>query len=170
MNCNGAKRFGKSEIHSSYLCTQPDYVACHNQAYVHQYQLLEGIKENGTFVLNCTWDDEELAEHLPREMKEELRKKKIRFYTINAFDLAEQIGLGKRINMIMQSCFFALTGLMEEERYVRLLKEEVVKNYGNRGESVVNKNHQAIDAAKAKLHQVDVEKLFEKERAPSSVR
>ena len=161
-------RFGKSEIHSSYLCTQPDYVACHNQAYVHQYQLLEGIKENGTFVLNCTWDDEELAEHLPREMKEELRKKKIRFYTINAFDLAEQIGLGKRINMIMQSCFFALTGLMEEERYVRLLKEEVVKNYGNRGESVVNKNHQAIDAAKAKLHQVDVEKLFEKESVPVS--
>ncbi|MDD3415625.1 MAG: pyruvate:ferredoxin (flavodoxin) oxidoreductase [Lachnospiraceae bacterium] len=156
-------RFGEEIIRSSYLCSNVDYVACHNQTYVRQYQVLDGIKEKGIFLLNCVWSDEELAEKLTQEMKELILNKKIEFYTINAFDVAEKIGLGRRINMIMQTAFFALAKLIPEEDYVHYLKAEVQKNYGNRGEKVVNMNNAAIDQAKEALHKVDLNKIIAKE-------
>lgn len=162
-------RFGKEIIRSSYLCSNVDYVACHNQTYVRQYQVLDGIKEKGIFLLNCVWSDEELAEKLPQEMKEMILQKKIQFYTINAFELAERIGLGRRINMIMQTAFFALVPLISEEDYVSYLKAEVEKNYGNRGEKVVNMNHAAISQAKQALHQVELCRILEKDSAADVV-
>ncbi len=105
-------RFGDSPVRSSYLIHHADYIACHNQAYVGGYDLLEGIKDNGIFLLNCIWDDTQLCTHLPVAMKKEILEKKIRFYTINAAQLGEELGLGKRINMIMQTAFFALSGIV----------------------------------------------------------
>ena len=105
-------RFGDSPIRSSYLVEHGDYIACHNQAYVKDYDLLEGIKENGIFLLNCIWDEQQLSKHLPEAMKQTILNKNIRFYTINGAQLAEELGLGRRINMIMQTAFFALTKMI----------------------------------------------------------
>ena len=108
-------RFGKNPIKSTYLITEADFVACHNESYVHAYDVLEGLKKGGTFLLNCTWDDAALEEHLPAAMKQYIAKNKIKFYTIDATDLGVKIGLGNRINMIMQSAFFALTKVIPVE-------------------------------------------------------
>lgn len=158
-------RFGKEMIRSSYLCSNVDYVACHNQTYVRQYQILDGIKEKGIFLLNCVWSDEELAEKLPQDMKDTILQKKVQFYTINAFEVAERIGLGRRINMIMQTAFFALVPLISEEDSISYLKAEVEKNYGNRGEKVINMNYAAMSQAKDALHRVELCRILEKESA-----
>ena len=156
-------RFGKEIIHSSYLCSNADYIACHNQSYVRQYDLLDGIKKKGIFLLNCIWTDDELADKIPDKMKKQILENNLRFYTINAFDVAEKIGLGRRINMIMQSAFFALTDLIPEVEYISYLKAEVEKNYGNRGAQIVEMNNAAIDQAKSALHQVNLQKLVQRE-------
>ena len=156
-------RFGKEIIHSSYLCSNADYIACHNQSYVRQYDLLDGIKKKGIFLLNCIWTDDELADKIPDKMKKQILENNLRFYTINAFDVAEKIGLGRRINMIMQSAFFALIDLIPEVEYISYLKAEVEKNYGNRGAQIVEMNNAAIDQAKSALHQVNLQKLVQRE-------
>lgn len=154
-------RFGNSPIRSSYLVCHADYVACHNQSYVDRYDLLEGIKEGGTFVLNCVWNREELGEHLPYAFIRTLAEKKIRFYIINAFALAQRLGLGNRINMVMQSAFFALAEIIPTQEAMQYLKDEVVKNYGHQGQEVVDKNFAAIDAAAGCLEEINVEALLE---------
>ena len=138
-------RFGKSKIQSTYLVNEADFVACHNQAYVEQYDLLKGIKKNGTFILNCIWDGKELSEHLPAAMKRYIAKNDINFYTINATAIAEEIGLGNRINMIMQAAFFKLAGVVPVDDAVKYLKEAVEKSYGKKGEKIVRMNNTAID-------------------------
>ena len=148
-------RFGDSPVRSSYLIHHADYIACHNQAYVGGYDLLEGIKDNGIFLLNCIWDDTQLCTHLPVAMKKEILEKKIRFYTINAAQLGEELGLGKRINMIMQTAFFALSGIIPQEQAVSYLKQEVQKNYGHQGQQVIDRNYAAIDNAVGQIHKVD---------------
>lgn len=148
-------RFGDSPVRSSYLIHHADYIACHNQAYVGGYDLLEGIKDNGIFLLNCIWDDTQLCTHLPVAMKKEILEKKIRFYTINAAQLGEELGLGKRINMIMQTAFFALSGIIPQEQAVSYLKQEVKKNYGHQGQQVIDRNYAAIDNAAGQIHKVD---------------
>lgn len=152
-------RFGESPIRSSYLINHADYIACHNQVYVNGYDLLEGIKENGIFLLNCVWDDAQLNEHLPLSMKRTIKEKKIRFYTVDAVHLGESLGLGKRINMIMQTAFFALADIIPIDDAIACLKQEVQKNYGHQGQKVVDRNFAAIDATVDKLHKVDVEFL-----------
>ena len=144
-------RFGDSPVRSSYLIHHADYIACHNQAYVGGYDLLEGIKDNGIFLLNCIWDDTQLCTHLPVAMKKEILEKKIRFYTINAAQLGEELGLGKRINMIMQTAFFALSGIIPQEQAVSYLKQEVKKNYGHQGQQVIDRNYAAIDNAAGQI-------------------
>ena len=111
-------RFGDTPINSPYLIDEADYIACHNQSYVHQYDLLKGLKKGGTFVLNCIWNQEELEENLPAKMKQYIAKNEINFYTVNATKIAAEIGLGSRINMIMQAAFFKLAGIIEEEKAV----------------------------------------------------
>ena len=149
-------RFGKEPIRSTYLINSADFVACHNQAYVDQYNLVKGLKEGGTFVLNCIWSKEELDAHLPAYLKRYLAEKKIKFYTINATDIAEEIGLGGRINMIMQAAFFQLAKVIPEAEAVAYLKEAVRDTYGKKGARIVEMNDAAIDKGIEKLVQIDV--------------
>ena len=149
-------RFGKNKIQSTYLITQADFVACHNQAYVHQYDVLAGLKKGGTFLLNCVWSDEELSENLPAHMKKYIVENDIKFYTINATKLGQEIGLGNRINMIMQSAFFKLADVIPVEDAVGYLKESIVKTYGLKGEKIVSMNQQAVDSGIDCIHAVSV--------------
>lgn len=138
-------RFGKTPIRSHYEIDQADFVACHNQSYVYNYNLLKGLRKNGTFVLNTIWTEEELNEKLPASMKRYIVENNIDFYIINAIKIAQQIGLGGRINMIMQSAFFKLANIIPLEDAVKYLKQAVVTSYGKKGEKVVNMNYEAID-------------------------
>ena len=138
-------RFGKEPIHAPYLIDEADYIACHNQSYVHQYDLLKGLKKGGIFVLNCLWDDKGLEENLPASMKRYIGENDIQFYTVNAVKIASEIGLGNRINMIMQAAFFKLANIIPEDEASKYLKEAVVKAYGKKGEKVINMNYAAID-------------------------
>ena len=149
-------RFGKNPIKSTYLITEADFVACHNESYVHAYDVLAGLKKGGTFLLNCTWDDAALEEHLPAAMKQYIAKNKIKFYTIDATDLGVKIGLGNRINMIMQSAFFALTKVIPVEDAEKYLKKSIEKSYGRKGENVVKMNWAAVDAGLTGFHAVKV--------------
>ena len=139
-------RFGDTPIRSTYLIDEADYIACHNQSYVYQYDLLKGLKKGGVFVLNCIWNEAELEANLPAKMKKYIVENDIKFYTVNATKIASEVGLGNRINMVMQSAFFKLANIISEEDAVKYLKEAVVKAYGKKGEKVVNMNHAAIDA------------------------
>lgn len=149
-------RFGKNKIQSTYLITEADYVACHNQAYVHQYDVLKGLKKGGTFLLNCQWDDAELEKELPAAMKRYIAENDIDFYTINATKIGAEIGLGNRINMVMQSAFFNLSKVIDIDEAVGYLKDSIKKSYGLKGDDVVNMNYAAVDAGLTGAHKVDV--------------
>ncbi len=149
-------RFGKNKIQSTYLVNESDFVACHNQAYTRQYDLLDGLREGGTFVLNCVWNEEELERELPNSLKKALADKKASFYIINANAVAEEIGLGNRINMIMQSVFFKLANVIPVDDAIAYLKESVVDAYGVKGENIVKMNHLAIDKGLDMVKKVDV--------------
>lgn len=138
-------RFGKKPIKSSYLVNRADYVACHNKSYVYHYDLLKGLKKNGTFVLNCPWSKEELDEKLPASIKRYIAENNINFYIIDAVGIAHDIGLGGRINMIMQSAFFKLTGVIPIEDAVKYLKESIEATYGKKGQKIVEMNYAAVD-------------------------
>ncbi|WP_418709207.1 pyruvate:ferredoxin (flavodoxin) oxidoreductase [Bilophila wadsworthia] len=150
-------RFGKSPIHSTYLVNQADYIACHKSAYVHQYDVLEGIKEGGVFVLNSEWNTvEDLSRELPAAMKRTLARKNIKFYNVDAVKVAMEIGLGGRINMIMQTAFFKLAEVIPFEQAVALLKDSIKKTYGRKGDKVVNMNLAAVDNAIAALTEIKI--------------
>jgi len=149
-------RFGKNKIQSTYLVTEADFVACHTQAYVHQYDLLKGLKKGGTFVLNCVWSKEELDAHLPATMKRYMAENDIRFYIINATDIAHEIGLGNRINMIMQAAFFKLSEVIPIDEAVRYLKDSVEHTYGKKGGKIVEMNHAAIDRGVTDFIRIDI--------------
>ncbi|MDI3311594.1 MAG: pyruvate:ferredoxin (flavodoxin) oxidoreductase, partial [Thermoanaerobacterium sp.] len=149
-------RFGKKPIRSTYLINNADFVACHKQAYVYNYDVLAGLKKGGTFLLNCTWKPEELDEKLPASMKRYIAKNNINFYIINAVDIAKELGLGARINMIMQSAFFKLANIIPIDEAVKHLKDAIVKSYGHKGEKIVNMNYAAVDRGIDALVKVDV--------------
>ncbi|MDO4799205.1 MAG: pyruvate:ferredoxin (flavodoxin) oxidoreductase [Bacillota bacterium] len=149
-------RFGDTPIRSTYLIDEADYVACHNQSYVFQYDLLKGLKKGGTFVLNTKWNAEELDAHLPGAMKRYLAKNEINFYTIDATSVAEEIGLGNRINMLMQSAFFKLANVIDINDAVRYLKDAIKKSYGNKGDKIVELNNKAVDYGIEKLVKISV--------------
>lgn len=151
-------RFGKHEIRSPYLVSHADYVACHNQSYVNKYDLLQSLKQGGTFVLNTYWTEEELEQHLPAVMKKQLAEKEAKFYIINAVKIAEDIGLGNRINMVMQGAFFKLTKVLPEEVYVKELKAGIHKMYGKKGEKVVRMNEEAVDQGIMAIKQINIPK------------
>ncbi|EIW19839.1 MULTISPECIES: pyruvate:ferredoxin (flavodoxin) oxidoreductase [Pelosinus] len=138
-------RFGKKPIKSPYLINKADFVACHNQSYVDKYDVLVGLKPNGSFLLNCIWDQEELETKLPGFMKRYIAQNNINFYTLNAVKIAQEIGLGGRINMIMQSAFFKIAHIIPVEDAVNYLKDAVVGSYGNKGQKVIDMNNAAID-------------------------
>ena len=150
-------RFGKSPIKSTYLINSADYIACHVPTYVNQYDVLAGIKDGGVFVLNSGWNTvEELERELPAVMRRILARKKIRFYNVDAVGLARELGLGGRINMIMQTAFFKLSNVLPFEKAVALLKESIHQAYGNKGEKVVAMNIQAVDKALDMLKEIAV--------------
>ncbi len=149
-------RFGTSPIRSTYLLDEADFVSCSKQAYVNQYDLLKGLKKGGTFLLNCTWEVEELDDHLPAKMKKYLADNDIEFYIVNANKIAADLGLGSRINMIIQSAFFKLSQVLPLDEAVGYLKESIVKSYGHKGDDVVNMNYAAVDAGTDALTKVEV--------------
>ena len=149
-------RFGKEPIRAPYLINAADFVAVHNQSYVDKYDVTAGLKKGGTFLLNCNWSAEELEKHLPGQIKRYIAKKDINFYIIDAVKIAQQIGLGGRINMIMQSAFFKLADIIPLEDAVKYLKEAVEHSYGLKGKDVVDMNNAAIDMGVNAVVKVDV--------------
>ncbi len=149
-------RFGKTPIKSPYLINKADFIACHNQAYVFKYFVLDGLKNGGKFLLNTIWTPEELNEKLPASYKKYIAENNIQFYTLNAVKIAQEIGLGGRINMIMQSAFFQLANIIPIEDATKYLKEAVVKSYGKKGQKVVDMNHAAIDKGIESLVKIEV--------------
>ena len=148
-------RFGPEKIRSSYLVNQADFVACHKAAYVNLYDILEGIKEGGTFLLNSPWETLEDLEHeLPGHMKRAIARKKLKFYNVDAVKVAMDVGLGGRINMVTQTAYFKLANVIPFTQAVALLKESIVKTYGGKGEKVVNMNMAAVDKALESLVEV----------------
>ncbi|WP_049854747.1 pyruvate:ferredoxin (flavodoxin) oxidoreductase [Dickeya fangzhongdai] len=138
-------RFGSQPITSPYLIRNADFIACSQQSYVDKYDLLAGLKPGGIFLLNCTWNPTELEAALPAAMKRYLARNQIRFYVVNAVDIARQLGLGGRFNMIMQAAFFKLTGIIPADTAADYLKSAVALSYGKKGQSVVEMNQSAID-------------------------
>ena len=149
-------RFGKTPIQSPYQIDAADFTACHNPAYVTQYDMLSTLKDGGTFLLNCQWSDEELDANLPASMKQQLAKKHIKFYAIDAIDLAAKVGMGNRINTIMQAAFFKLADVIPYEQADEYMKAYAKKTYGKKGDAVVQKNWDAIDIAISGLREVKV--------------
>jgi len=149
-------RFGKTPIQSTYLITDADFVACHKQTYVNQYDLLKGLKKGGTFVLNCQWDFSELEKELPASIKKYIAENNIDFYIIDATSIAAEIGLGSRINMIMQAAFFKLARVIPIDDAVKYMKEAIKKTYGKKGEKIVQMNYKAVDRGIESLKEVKV--------------
>ena len=149
-------RFGHTPINQPYLINFADYVAVHNSSYVHKYNVLTGLKEGGTFLLNCPWDMDGLNKELPGQMKRYLVEKKINFYTIDAVKIAQGIGLGGRINMIMQAAFFKLTGIIPIDDAVKYLKEAIEHSYGNKGKNIVDMNDAAVDQGIGALKKIEI--------------
>ena len=149
-------RFGDVPIRSTYLIDAADFIACHNPAYVTMYDMVSSLKDGGTFLLNSQWEPEEMDEHLPAAMKQLLAKKHAKFYTINAIALAAKVGMGGRINTIMQAAFFKLANIIPYEDADKYMKAYAKKTYGKKGDAVVQKNWDAIDIAISGLKEVKV--------------
>ncbi|MBP9027654.1 MAG: pyruvate:ferredoxin (flavodoxin) oxidoreductase [Aminivibrio sp.] len=150
-------RFGKKPIKSTYLIDTADFIACHKQEYVHLYDVLSGLKEGGTFLLNTQWTTlEDLESHLPARMKRYLANRKINFYILNGIDIGEEIGLGNRINMIMQSAFFKLSGVIPIEDAVKYMKDAIDHTYGKKGEKILEMNYKAVDAGVDALKKIEI--------------
>ncbi len=149
-------RFGPAKIKGSYQIKAANYIACHNQAYVNKYALIDDLKEGGSFLLNTIWTPEELDANLPADLKRKIVEKKAKFYTIDAVNIAKEIGLGGRVNMIVQAAFFAISKILPVEDAVKYLKEQVNKTYGAKGQDIVDMNCAAIDKGVTMFKQIDV--------------
>ena len=147
-------RFGTKPIDMPYLIDAADYIACHRQSYVQRFDLLRGIKDGGTFMLNCTWSDEELEKELPAKIKRAIAKHHVKFYTLNGDAIGQKLGLGTRINMVMQSAFFALAKVIPVEDAVKYLKDSIITNYGKKGQKIIDMNNGAVDAGVEEFHEV----------------
>ena len=147
-------RFGKSPIQSTYLIENADYIACHQPSYVHKYNILEGIKEGGTFVLNSPWTLEDMETELPGSVKRAIAQNKLKFYNIDGVKIAAEVGLGGRINMVMQTAFFKLADVLPVDEAVKLLKEAINKTYGKKGQKIVEMNWAAVDVALDKVNEI----------------
>lgn len=148
-------RFGKKPIKSSYLVYDADYVACHNKSYIYHYDIVKGLKQNGTFVLNCPWNPEELEEKLPAVLKRYIADYNIEFYIIDAVSVAQEVGLSNRINMVMQTVFFKLANVIPIDDAIRYLKEFIEKTYGKKGKKIVEMNNKAVDMSLERLIKVE---------------
>ena len=149
-------RFGKDKIQSTYLISKANFVACHCPAYVRKYNMVQDIKKGGTFLLNCSWTPEELEHHLPGQAKRYIAQNDIKVYTIDGISIGKEIGLGKRINTILQSAFFKLANIIPEEQALDLMKKAAKATYGKKGDDIVNMNYAAIDAGAQRIVEIPV--------------
>ena len=150
-------RFGDKPIRSPYYINKADFVACHNPSYIIKgYPMVRDVKPGGIFMINCQWSDEELDHHMPAVAKRYIAKNNIQVYTINAIDLAIEIGMGKRTNTILQSAFFTLAKVMPQEEAIGYMKDAATKSYLKKGQDVVDMNHKAIDAGATAFHKVEI--------------
>ncbi len=149
-------RFGDEPIKSTYLIDEADYVACHKESYVDQFDMVTDLHKGGTFLLNCSWDVEELDEKLPAEMKRYIAENEINFYMIDGVKIAQEVGLGGRINMVMQTAFFKLADIIPVDEAVSYLKDAIEKSYGHKGEKIVEMNNSAVDKSLDAIIKVDV--------------
>ena len=149
-------RFGKSPIKSTYLIKQANFVACHNPSYVNKYNMVQELVDGGTFLLNCPWDMEGLEAHLPGQVKAYIADHNIKFYTIDGIKIGKEIGLGGRINTVLQSAFFKLANIIPEEEALDLMKKAAKATYGRKGDKIVQMNYDAIDAGAKQVVEVAV--------------
>ncbi|MCL2632121.1 MAG: pyruvate:ferredoxin (flavodoxin) oxidoreductase [Coriobacteriia bacterium] len=149
-------RFGAEPIRSPYLINQADYVACHNQSYITQYDMAKDLKDGGTFMLNCRWSADELEANLPALLKRRLAEKNAKFYIIDAYGIARDIGLGNYINMIMQAAFFKLANVIPIDDAVQYLRQGIVDSYGKRGQEILDMNFAAVDTGLNAFIEVEV--------------
>ena len=149
-------RFGEELIRSPYLCTKADFVACHNFSFLEKYDMLANAKEGAVFLLASPYGADEVWQHMPDEIEQQIIDKKIQFYVIDAIKLAEELGLGARINTIMQTCFFEISGVLPKDKAIDALKSAIKKTYGKKGDKIVEMNFAAVDGAVTKLQKVDV--------------
>ncbi len=149
-------RFGPHPIHSTYLIRHANFVAVHQFEFLFHYKVLDNAMEGATFLLNAPYPPEEVWDHLPREVQEAIIDKKLKFYAIDAYDVAKKTGMGRRINTIMQTCFFAISGILPRDEAIAKIKEAIVKTYGKKGEEIVQKNFEAVDSTLANLYEIPV--------------
>ena len=149
-------RFGKDPIKSTYFISKSNFTACHNPSYVSKYDMVQEVVDGGSFLLNCPWDMEGLEKHLPGQMKRYIAEHNIKFYTIDGIKLGKEIGLGGRINTILQSAFFVISGVIPKDDAIKYMKEAATKTYGRKGEKIVKMNHDAIDAGATNFVEVQV--------------
>ena len=149
-------RFGKKAIKSTYLIKQANFVACHNPSYVRKYNMVQELVPGGTFLLNCSWSPEELETHLPGQVKRYIAENDIQFYTIDGIKIGKEIGLGGRINTVLQSAFFKLAAIIPEETAIELMKAAAKATYGKKGDKIVQMNYDAIDAGATGVVKIDV--------------
>ncbi len=147
-------RFGPEPIRSSYLIEQANFVACHQFVFLEKYDVLEYATEGAVFLLNAPYPKDQVWDKLPREVQEQIINKKLKFYAIDAYDVAKATGMGVRINTIMQTCFFAISGVLPKDEAIAKIKEAIQKTYGKKGEEIVKKNFAAVDAALEHLHEI----------------
>ncbi len=148
-------RFGKNPIRSPYLIDRANFVACHNPSFVEKYDMLNNIDEGGTFLLTTSHSADEVWDTLPKEVQQQIIDKKVKFYVIDAISIGHEIGLGARINMIMQAAFFKLTGILPQEQAIAAIQKAIKKSYGRYGDKVVEMNFQAVEAGMTKLTEVN---------------
>ena len=149
-------RFGKTPIKSTYYISKADFVACHNPSYVDKYDIVDDLKEGGSFLLNCPWDTEELSERLPGKMKKILADRHINFYTIDGIKIGKEIGLGGRINTVLQSAFFKIADIIPADKAKELMKAAAKKSYMKKGQAIVDMNYAAIDRGMEDLKKVEI--------------
>ncbi len=149
-------RFGHTPIKSTYYISKADFVACSNPAYLDKYDMVQDLKKGGSFLLNCSWDAKELDERLPGKVKKFIADNDINFYTIDAFQIGKELGLGTRTNTVLQSAFFSIAKIIPEEDAIKYMKDAATKSYGRKGEAIVKMNHDAIDRGANGYVKVDV--------------
>ena len=153
-------RFGKKPIKSTYLIHKANFVACHNPSYVNKYNMVQELVDGGTFLLNCSWDMEGLEKHLPGQVKAFIADHNIKFYTIDGIKIGKEIGLGGRINTVLQSAFFKLASIIPEEEAIDLMKKAAKATYGRKGDKIVQMNYDAIDAGAKQVVEIEVPKSW----------
>ncbi|WP_236786581.1 pyruvate:ferredoxin (flavodoxin) oxidoreductase [Anaerococcus ihuae] len=149
-------RFSPNPIHAAYFIDEADFVSCSPQAYVRQYDLVKNLKEGGIFLLNTIWSEDELEDHIPNYLLKEIADKNIKFYTVNASKIAQEVGLGHRTNMVIQTAFFILSEVLPIDDAIKYLKDSIEKSYGMKGQDIVDMNNKAVDRASEELQEIKV--------------